>query len=42
MGNHGRTGFARAILGSQAYRVIKGAAGPVLAVPQPAHLYDAP
>jgi nucleotide-binding universal stress UspA family protein len=42
MGTHGRTGFARAILGSQAYRVIKGAVGPVLAVPQPAHLYDAP
>lgn len=36
MGTHGRTGLARAVLGSQAYKVLKAATRPVLAIPQPA------
>ncbi len=39
MGTHGRTGLARAILGSQAYNVIKEARVPVLAVPNPERQY---
>ncbi|MEW6074337.1 MAG: universal stress protein [Planctomycetota bacterium] len=39
MGTHGRTGFARAVLGSVAYRVLKGARRPVLVVPLPEHAY---
>jgi nucleotide-binding universal stress UspA family protein len=39
MGTHGRTGLARAILGSQAYAVIKEAHRPVLAIPNPEHEY---
>jgi nucleotide-binding universal stress UspA family protein len=33
LGTHGRTGFSRALLGSVADRVLRGAACPVLAVP---------
>ena len=39
MGTHGRTGLARAFLGSQAYNVIKEARVPVLAVPNPERQY---
>ena len=41
MGTHGRTGLARAILGSQAYGVIQGSSRPVLAVPNPERPYAA-
>lgn len=36
MGTHGRTGLARAVLGSQAYKVLRAATRPVLAIPQTA------
>lgn len=39
MGTHGRTGLARAILGSQAHAVIAQAQRPVLAIPNPEHQY---
>ncbi len=39
MGTHGRTGLARAVLGSVAYRVLKGSHRAILVVPQPAHAY---
>ena len=39
MGTHGRTGLARAILGSQAYGVIKEAHKPVVSVPNPGRQY---
>lgn len=39
MGTHGRTGLARAILGSQAYGVIVEAHKPVLVVPNPEREY---
>jgi len=41
MGTHGRTGFARAVLGSVAYRVLKSAKIPILVVPIPTHAYGA-
>ena len=41
MGTHGRTGFARAVLGSVAYRVLKSARIPILVVPIPTHAYGA-
>lgn len=41
MGTHGRTGLSRAILGSQAYSVMKEASCPVLAVPNPSRSYSA-
>jgi len=39
MGTHGRTGLARAVLGSVAYRVLKGAHRPILVVPLPEHAF---
>jgi nucleotide-binding universal stress UspA family protein len=39
MGTHGRSGLARAFLGSQADNVIKDAQRPVLAVPNPNSAY---
>ncbi len=42
MGTHGHTGFARAVLGSCAYRVLKHGHGPMLVVPQHAELYHEP
>jgi len=36
LGTHGRTGLARAVLGSEAYKVLKHANGSVLVVPQQA------
>lgn len=39
MGTHGRTGLARAVLGSVAYRVLKGTRRAILVVPLPAASY---
>jgi len=36
LGTHGRTGLARAVMGSEAYKVVKGARGPIVVVPQKA------